>query len=1852
MNKPNPTDADRRQVDLIYRDFNEVVTANADRIEAAGGRTSSFLNPAFDGNKVIGEMATNEVAGQAKAMQGDLFGSFGGANRSAQSAMALAGQDPAGALQQLEARKQRALAEFEKNRTDPTWAMTFASQLGMTKGEAARNPEAVAKHILDQTLANVDQAIDQLKRTAKPMQGDLFGAEDNKAQDEFAQQRIEQSKTARRERADEEFGAPIAGEETTEAAPAPAPTNQKEETVVAPDVSTEHVAQTQEGSTIKNFFDSIQSASETEESQKRHGESKNTAAGAMLSYDIVAPGETTSPGAKKMLDYLAKRVGGIAKLNELLAALKEATPDQQSRLFERNNLPDLTSRRGMDEFRDQVQQYVDSIGGSEQGVRLPTKNIPSPFHGRTIPYTETVTSTGVTTQTRGPSAEGKPRRPVQGTTETEHVLVDRKLRNAVLILKQALSSGKKLSPQQQAAVNYLNSTNRSSFGQALADLAFDLAYGSIDPKEHGANSTFFGEGGKYAKAFQEWITANLDQGTIDTLNEMVAEHVRNNAENEKFARAITEYNNKLDAYSEQKRKDLEKRTKTKVPRAPRKVRISDIKEEEQERGVNVKNLPRIEMITEIHPALKRLLEEGKVQEALDILANAKGNPYYAALAQRLLDTGMTAESRLLDVDVIESLNNDPSIRESLDKRLDVLRDIVVTMFPTEQQAGIIAGLRSSKLRELANALNTMRSTIDSVNATDGQKSALDSTLELFSNEFSWMGKYDPSTDQIVLRSGAGRLTNHMFLHEALHAAASHLIDNADKLTGIQRQGYERLVELYEYSKKALASEEFNNEFYDLHEFVSYAMTDPVFQAHLRTLGYKAAPYSLWNQFTEAIRKLFNAKPGRESNVMVETMLATDSLLIGTMNLQGLNEAGGTIAGPAKPMATGTPRRKIFKAGMPNQKGMLGRIMTAPVWTSATVREIRSMHANVRPFYLGALSMRQINDLIGGRIPQLSNFINLTEKFSARKNNIVKESGDISKRWEQLQSKDPDMSRQIGLVMHTATITEIDPDKASLFQRNSNQQLMQEWNKLNPEAKRIYREVRDFYERRYSDYKRLMNQRMIMMRQMGVSEKTILEIRNEFEKEKLKGPYFPLMRFGKFWYEVGPKGNREYYMFESQAAREAHIEERLAKDPHLGDTIGTNIGNDYKSQLDFHARESNFVKEMFNAIDAVDVTGLTPSEAADKKQALKDDFYQTYLQNMPDRSMRKRFVHRQNKAGYSEDALRSFASSSFNMAHQLARFEYSPQMFSQLEAAKMQIKDRYDPKVGYDPAVAREKDELTDYLNEARSKLNEILNPADIGSLPSAISNVGFIYYLSSLASAVTNVMGGMLNGLPILVGQNVRLNPNMGYTVATGKAIYQSTYVAARLTAAGLGKIYGKVGLNRAAATAQHMSTMSRIEQAAFNKFVADGLIDVTAAYDQSGLAAAPTTEYNGVMHKIMKVVAAPFHMAERFNREVVAMSAFRSGYEAAIKAGLNPRAAFTKAVQDAKDLTYRSQFDYSSTNKPRFFKSPTARVVLMFKQFPQNQTFLIANSFVNSIKDQPKELQREARARFVGIMGMAGIMAGGTGLFGFSTVAAIINAVFNFGKDDDDEEPFDFELAFANWAVETFGQGVGTAITRGVPEAVSGLAIGSRLGLNNLWFRDSKKNEDWSGWFQSALVDTLGPFVGLGVNATRAMDLLNQGHTQRAIETILPGLVKSPLVAYRYGTEGAKTLSGDTLVEDLTPFELFGQIIGFTPHRVAETQHYNIAIKGQEQEILKERQNLMNMYALSYMSNDFDKNDEVLDKIDEFNDKHPSVDIPMKALSASVKTHYKKEGQTEHGLYIDKRLVDSLSRYDYLNKQ
>ena len=1602
---------------------------------------------------------------------------------------------------------------------------------------------------------------------------------------------------------------------------------------------------TPEGRLISSFFDAIEPQNQSKEEKARHDNSKNTAADELLEFDITQPKEATSEGVGTSLKYLTDRVGGVEKLREMIGALQSSVVGAQSSIFQKYGLPDLSTRRGIDKFSGEVQEYFKQRTATGKGIPTRLYAVKSPVGSGRV-YSEKF-SQDISEAQQFETAPGEmPRQPSMAAKEKEYVIADSKIAGAMLALRQSVES-RKLSPQILAAKTYFDNLNRSTVGDALRDVAFDIAY------NEGANTTFYGEGGEYARNFKEWIDANLDPSTVEIVNELIEDHKATLAANEKYNAAKTKYNQDLDAYAEKQRKEAEKVSGKKIPKSPterhknisERLKETEVGETEETKDVEVskKGLPTVQGLYEVHPAIRRAIEEGDTNKALTLMSEAKGNPYYAALAKRMLEAGITAKTTVIGADELVPLSGGKETVDLLRNFTDALRDMVVNLYPQDQQATLIAALRSNNLRDIVGAVGRIQSEMKDMDVTAGQEELVADAVNLLNKQFAWRGKYDPATDEIMMRSGSG-ITNHLFLHEALHAALSNIIDNGDSLQGIQRQGYDQLLKLYNHAKGILATEGLTETnlygLNDIHEFVSEALTNPVFQAKLRAIRFQSAPFSLYTEFTRALRKIFGIKEGYESNVLNETILSTDAMMLG-----GVTDKSN-ITGASGPRAmTGATIPTVVPAGRPNTPTMLGRMMTSRSWDEVKGNWplfYANLKANARPIALGALTTRQIADLVNKRLPQLDNFVRVTEEFLARKNSIVQESGKIAKNWERLQAKDFEMSRKLAAVMHTATIREFDPDpkvKNSMADINANTELIEMWKGLTPEAQKVYREARDFFDRRYVEYKKLLDKRINDMDNFDVSETTITKIREEFEQAKRKGPYFPLMRHGRFWYQVGKGANREYYMFESLGQQQAHIQERLSRNPELEDSLLQ--GDQYQQQMDMHAKESNFLKAVFDAVDKSNMQD---------KQALKDSFYQSWLSNQPESSFRTQFMHRKNVAGYSEDALRNFSSAAFHMAYQLSRFEHSPEMFSQLQAARSQLKERFEDTKRADLAVATENNELSDYVKEMERRLSLMMNPTDIGVIPSILSNIGFIWYLTAPASAIVNVVGGMIIGLPTLIGQQVRLNPNMSYTKATLNALASMKTVAGQIMATGFDVERGeRLRDNRLMfPSLERSGSMSDIDRDAYNKFVADGLIDITGTYDQSGLAASPTESYTGARHRGMQVLTYLFHNAERFNREVMAMSAFRAAMEKR-KDYPDRQRAFEESIADAKDITNRSMFDYSSVNKPRYFQHPVARVILQFKQYPQQMTYFLTSNFLNMIKGASPEVKREATARFVGTMGMAGILSGVTGLWGFSTVAHIMNAVIN-GLDPDRDEPFDFELAFADWAVNTFGKNAGILLLRGAGNA-AGIDLASRVKLDDMWRLDTKRNNpDEVAALQSFLIQQLGPSVGLTINVAEAVKLWNQGHADRALEMIAPAFIKQPLVAARYASEGAKTKAGDKLIEEVGPFDLLMQSLGIRSAELAERQFYNIKKKGQEQDIMRERQNLLNLYALSFMSSDAENNQIAFEKIMKFSSKHPAVAIDADTIIKSIEGKLEKSAQTDHGLYIDPKLM-SLLNQNYMTK-
>lgn len=1897
MGQGQTTQAMTNQLRMVQRDLNEVVDANADLI-GSPDLIKKFKNPVFDGTKVLDNVSPETKPVGAKPRQLELMpGAKGGIFSHVKHALLLSGGDVQRAVEQLQGFVKRLNERTDPNNITLEMRQRVGGMYGVRMGDVT--PELVTRYVEDMT-AGVQRAIDEMQQT--PLGAPRKTMSVNEAQSLLFGGSGQPTSEA------EEFGAEIPGEEQTEVIDTTPikpvkkpevsgpPTLEKTEagagltdTQIRGGVKRlelpEHAVGTQEGQTIQQFFGSVKPASESPGETQKHEALRQNAAEALTTYDIVEPGTRSSPALQLVQNILAARFGGMERFQEILGKLKDMSPGEQSALFKYFRLPDLTTRRGMEEFYHDLQ--VDLEQNVTPEGKIPTQSraaVALPVSKATLPHTEPQfeSKVGEFREYKGTTREGRlPRKPEVVYKGKPHAFSDTKIRSALRTLRQKLEARLGVTKEDLAAKTYFD--RRGTATEALRALAFDLAMYDIDPKGYPANYNYLGEGGEYANRFRTWVEAKLDKQTVDLLNDLIAEEKATAQALEKYNESVSKWYEQKDKLAEQRRQKAQERGAN-VPKAPqvkkKKRKIAEARvikavdeavdeaaflgEEVSEEVEQARHIPEVYGVHQVHPDMRAALEKGDGKKALEIMANAKGNPYYAALAQRLLDAGVKSKIEQIDNGKLEPLNQyDEAILPSFKAQLEVLGNMVQSFVPEDKRSAILDGLNSNNRDKIFAAITEL----SGADLDESSRQILSTTAEFASENFGWDAKYDPNTDTVILRRDTV-MTNATFLHEFVHAGTAMLVRQPEKLKGIQRDGYNQLKELFEYAKKTLADRpDLQGDarpygFTNLEEFVSEVMTNPDFQALMRQVRYKAFPMSMYNRFMSAVRNLFGISPNRteESNVLDEALQSTDMLMarpdfgkkgaaVDTGQMSVLEEVDKAklrkryesrdarfFSGTQTDLPMGAVRKRL-PAGRMNTPTAFKRLMTSTSWAEAKGNWptfYASLKADARPAALGTLTLRQLADLVDKRLPQLDNFIRVVERYMARKNEILKESGDISKRWERLQSRDADMSRKLGQLMHGATIAEVDPDPTSKLstyaQRQAEPALMALWKEVSkdPEAVRIYRDVRNFYERRYSEYRNTLNRRLIAMRQFGVSEQTITDIRAEFEKSRRKGPYFPLMRHGRFWYQIGKGANREYYMFETLGEREHHIEERLKKNPELEDTILD--GNSYKKQQDLHAQQSQFLKSAFDAIDNSNMLD---------KQELKDTLYQSWLANQPESSFRNQFVHRQKVAGYSEDALRNFAKSSFHMSYQMSRFEYASEMFSQLQAARSQLQQRKDVTNRANKKTMRENNELEDYLNEADKRLEKILNPDDVGPWLSGLSNIGFIWYLSAPASAITNILGGMIIGMPTLIGQQVRLNPNMSYSRATLNALMQMKTAAAQIMSTGFSvesageRIRDKTlhfpSLDRS-------TDLSQIDRAAYDQFVADGLIDITATYDQSGLASAPTEAYTGLRNRSMQVLTALFHNAERFNREIIAMSAFRAAMEKR-KGYPDQKQAFNESIQEAKDLTNRSMFDYSMPNKPRYMQSAPARVLLQFKQFPQQMTFFLGHNLVKMIKGKSPEERREATARFVGTMGLAGIFAGGTGLFGFSTVASIINAVIN-GLDDDRDEPFDFELEFVNWAVETFGKTLGMALARGVGNA-AGIDLSSRVGLDNLWFRDSRKNVDEAEALQQFLVELLGPTVGLTVQVAEAIDLWNQGHGDRAIERVLPAALKNLKVAERYATEGVQTKRGDEIVSEVGPFDLLMQSLGLRPAEIAELQYYAITKKGQEQAILKERQNLLNLYGIGFMAGDADATEKAFDKMMKFNEKHPMVAIPADSIVKSIKERVTKSAMTDHGLYLDKRM-------------
>jgi hypothetical protein len=1095
------------------------------------------------------------------------------------------------------------------------------------------------------------------------------------------------------------------------------------------------------------------------------------------------------------------------------------------------------------------------------------------------------------------------------------------------------------------------------------------------------------------------------------------------------------------------------------------------------------------------------------------------------------------------------------------------------------------------------------------------------------------GFYLLQEDAININQDVGGATYYTLLHETIHAATAYAINNPDALSPPQKEALNNLKKLYEDAKRSSKLKPYG--FTNLHEFVAEAFTNSEFQKLLRAKPYdEPGGPSMWSKFIRYVVELF---AGKRDNMLFATLYNAD-VLMSTARPAG-PKAGFSAPIAANAAPTKSPLDGSWRTApdVVRSRAWLNSLLSRPTWQQVK-SNIEPLLENVsdatRKHYLGAFTLRQLKDLVGNRLGGYAGaFIDTLESMLDSRNTILQQVSDITKAWELYQASNPAETRKMNLVMISATLAGYDPDAPNRAPKNKAEQEVQDgWDALPDEAKNIYRKVREFYKERIEAYQKVLleNVERAMLADNKTAEEIAArkqELAEKFAKDRIQ-PYFPLKRFGKYWLQVNAydKEKRQFYMFESVAQRNAFqqqvVNELLAKGKSVKEIKEEilDAGNDLNKDINIaNLKELQALKTIKDLVK--ESTGGTPDEV---KASIQESIDQLYLLTLPDQSARKLFINRKQIEGASADMLRAFTHSAFHMAYQHSRFEHSQSLYSLLYGAE----NAYTGNKSGFPVDQRKV--AGDYISELRKRLTYAMNPTDTGTIPSLLSNISFVYFLTAPASALVNMMGVPAFGLPVV-----------GAKFGWGNTTKMMSQYAKRFFSTGF-KFNKTDGLTF---PSLDRSGLTGVEKEAFDKFVRDGLIDVTLAHDLVGMAEAPTNLYTGKMHKAMRALSYMFHNAEKFNREVVAMSTFKLAYDRAIKDGVPKDKAMKDAIETAKDLTYKSMFDYSTLNKPRYFQNSYAKVILQFKQFSQQLTYLLGRSAYEWGTSEDKDVRDEARNRLLGVLGMTGVFAGATGMPLFSTIATVMEAIHAVYSDDD-EPPLNFENWFKNWSAETFGNFWGDSLTRGIASQVTGLNLADRMSLDDLWFRDVRKSEDEVTAMQNAFFNMLGPTAGLAINITEAIKAANDGLYYRALEKALPAVLKQPLVGIRYATEGALTMKGDTLVEDISAKEALAQSLGFSPERVAQRQKANIEMKSMERNIINKRQDLLNAYFMAFDANDDNFLDRVEKKIDRFNAMYPDYPIEEETLNRSVEGRYRRREEAEEtgGMPINKRLLPLLA--------
>jgi hypothetical protein len=960
------------------------------------------------------------------------------------------------------------------------------------------------------------------------------------------------------------------------------------------------------------------------------------------------------------------------------------------------------------------------------------------------------------------------------------------------------------------------------------------------------------------------------------------------------------------------------------------------------------------------------------------------------------------------------------------------------------------------------------------------------------------GEYDEKTNIVKLYQSSSVNT---LLHEVVHAATVKVLkNNIINGIGVTPLG-KKIMRIYNAAQEAADAKSKRYGLENVYEFIAEAFSSPDFQNFLANqASVTGAKPSLKNKLTSLFNDLFAAIKDMLGVPKAAESLLGDVFDLSSQLFKGPNVELTAAAKVAADLATEPTTH--YSMSMPASDTAASiDLMNSPNLIYANLPTfdegimgkgkdlVSKLPSSLRRVFLGFTSLGDLDEMYGATLPSIKD-IDIELKLRGSTHRKFKEAIDHIAN-NGLKA----LKGKTPAVVKRFNFVAHELSRLNIDPRpgkgNDNHPMVQAWKALPADLQKAGIDVVESYES-------MVDQMIDFLAESSPGSGKAL--REKFESKKLPF-YFPFLRQGNYWIQFTDSNNETVSL--------AYDNPRQQKLMH--DYLKSKNANDLRafSRLDQITRASAPpVGFMADIVRIMEQGGASP-EVIEKA-------YQTYITLFPAESLRQQFRERAGHLGFIGDVVQGYATVAPKMATQLSNLMHLPK----IDKAYSDVQNE---------AVQNGSGVAIDVMNELTRRRDFFQNPVAASWVYGA-SGANFFYSIAgNISSALVN-----LSILPTVILPQLAVNP------VTGKYEYGKALSALNEAR----KLFYKGGQDTSARDYFTIRTFGKNDslpadlKALYDHAIKMGTIQYSIGRDLNDISKTPSGQYSDTMNKVSTFLGFTFEATERFNREVTLIAA----YKLAKANGMDTNAAIDHAVR----FTTKIHTEAVPESGARYLQAGFPKVALIFKRFAISQIFNLYTLFnaskLEMMGNKLSPLERKvARRQLIGIYGMTYLLAGLQGVPLYGAVQVLANVLCA-----DDDEPYDLD--------EEIRESFGMIGYKGPTNMMFGIDVAGRTGFGGMVWRDDRKRLAEVGYASYFIEHLFGPTFSTGKMVLQdGPAMMANGQWERGAEKMLPSFIKNPLKALRFATEGAKNPNGAPLVDDVSGYNQFMQIWGFTPANVSE---------------------------------------------------------------------------------------------------